>query len=211
MREPVLIFDFGNVVCFFDYLRACEAFGRGLGMPGPVLRQLLQERGFAQLHNRFEEGRIEPEEFAAQVMALAGLELPYEDFVRGWEDIFWLNEPVARLLAFLKSRGYSLLLGSNTNILHSTFFLRRFAPTFDGFDRFILSHEVGHMKPDRRFYQACVAAAGVPAASCLFIDDLPENVEGARRAGLIGLRYVETPALIADLRSHGVEVPPGEG
>ena len=118
---------------------------------------------------------------------------------------------MARLLAFLKSRGYTLLLGSNTNILHSTFFLRRFASTFDGFDRFILSHEVGHMKPDRRFYQACVAAAGVPAASCLFIDDLPENVEGARRAGLIGLRYVETPALIADLRSHGVEVPPGEG
>lgn len=211
MREPILIFDFGNVVCFFDYLRACERFGRGLGTPGPVLRQLLQERGFAQLHTRFEEGRMEPEEFAARVMALAGLELPYEDFVRGWEDIFWLNESVAGLIAFLKSRGYTLLLGSNTNILHSTFFRRQFAPTFDEFDRLILSHEVGHMKPDRRFYQACVAAAGVPASSCLFIDDLPENVAGARRAGLTGLRYVETPALIADLRLHGVEVPPGEG
>jgi HAD superfamily hydrolase (TIGR01509 family) len=211
MREPSLIFDFGNVVCFFDYLRAFATFGRGLGMPGPVLRQLLQDRGFARLHTRFEEGGMEPEEFAAQVMALAGLELPYEDFVRGWEDIFWLNEPVAQLLALLKSRGYPLLLGSNTNILHSTFFRRRFAPTFDGFNRLILSHEVGHMKPDRRFYQACVAAAGVPAASCLFIDDLPENVEGARQAGLTGLHYVDTPTLIDDLRSHGVEIPPGEG
>jgi putative hydrolase of the HAD superfamily len=144
-------------------------------------------------------------------MALAGLDLSYDEFVRGWEDIFWLNEPVARLIAFLKARGYTLLLGSNTNILHSTYFRRRFAPTFDVFDRLILSHDVGHMKPDRRFYQACVAAAGVPAASCLFIDDLPENVEGARRAGLTGLRYVETPELIAGLRLHGVEVPPGEG
>ena len=81
----------------------------------------------------------------------------------------------------------------------------------DWFDRLVLSHEVGHMKPDQRFYQACVAAAGVPASSCLFIDDLPENVEGARRAGLTGLRYVETPALIDDLSRLGVEVPTGEG
>ena len=46
MREPVLIFDFGNVVGFFDYLRACERFAGGLGMTGPALRDLLVERGF---------------------------------------------------------------------------------------------------------------------------------------------------------------------
>ena len=93
----------------------------------------------------------------------------------------------------------------------SAYFRRRFAPIFDRFDHLILSHEVGHMKPDRRFYDACVRAAGVPAGSCAFIDDLPENVAGARRAGLAALHYVDTPSLIADLRGLGVEVPPGEG
>ena len=43
MREPVLIFDFGNVVGFFDYLRACERFACGLGMTGQELRDLLIE------------------------------------------------------------------------------------------------------------------------------------------------------------------------
>ena len=47
----------------------------------------------------------------------------------------------------------------------------------------------------------------MPAASCVFIDDIAENVEGARRAGLTALHYVDTPTLIADLRRAGVEVP----
>jgi putative hydrolase of the HAD superfamily len=211
MKQPVLIFDFGNVVSFFDYLRACEQFGRRLGLSGPALREVLQQRGFGALHTRFETGRMGPEEFATAVMDLAGLSLPYDAFVRVWEDIFWLNEPIAHLIASLKSRGYRLLLGSNTNILHATYFRRRFAPTLDLFDHLILSHEVGHLKPEREFYEACVRAAGVPAVACVFMDDVPEYVAGARRAGLTALHYVDTKTLIADLRQLGVEIPPGEG
>jgi putative hydrolase of the HAD superfamily len=211
MRQPALIFDLGNVVCFFDYLRACERFGRRLGLRGPAFLELLKQRGFATLHARFERGQLAPDEFATRVMALAGLPLPYDEFVRGWEDIFWLNEPVARLIEFLKSRGYTLLLGSNTNVLHAKYFRRKFAPTLDLFDRLILSYEVGSMKPDRGFYDACVDAAGLAAGSCVFIDDLRENVEAASRAGLTALHFVDAPTLITELRRLGVEVPPGEG
>lgn len=210
MREPVLIFDFGNVVGFFDYLRACERFAGHLGMSGPALRDLLVDRGFPRLLAELECGRIPPEAFAARLMDLAGIELGYEDFVRAWEDIFWPNESVARLIERLKSSGYSLYLGSNTNVLHFTFYRRQFARTLDLFDGFILSHEVGHVKPASEFFDACVRAAGVPAGSCLFIDDIPENVEGARRAGLRSILYTDTPALIAGLRRSGVEVVGGE-
>jgi putative hydrolase of the HAD superfamily len=211
MREPVLIFDFGNVVGFFDYLRACERFAGHLGMTGPAFRDLLIERGFPRLLGEFESGRIEPEAFAARLMEISGVRLPFPDFVRAWEDIFWPNESVARLIAFLKSRRYLLYLGSNTNVLHATHYRRQFARTLDLFDGFILSYEVGHMKPAREFFDACVKAAGVPASSCIFIDDIAENIEGARAAGLTGLPYVDTPALMMDLARAGVEVPGGEG
>ena len=36
MRVPALIFDFGNVVGYFDYLRACERFAGHLAMSGPA-------------------------------------------------------------------------------------------------------------------------------------------------------------------------------
>lgn len=208
MREPVLIFDFGNVVSYFDYLRACERLAGPLGIAGSELRDRLIDGGFPGLLVEFESGRIAPEAFAARVMEAAGLRLEYDEFVRAWEDIFWPNESVVRLIRSLKAAGYRILLGSNTNLLHATFYRRQFAPTLDLLDGLILSYEVGHMKPARAFFDACVRAAGVAASSCLFIDDIAENVEGARRAGLVGLHYVETPSLLDDLRRSGVDAPP---
>jgi glucose-1-phosphatase len=207
MRQPVLIFDFGNVVGFFDYAKIYERFTPILGIELDELKRRLDEGGFAELMIQFESGRIAPTEFADHIMVKLGLKISYEEFVRAWEDIFWLNEPLARLLEFLKLRGYTLLLGSNTNVLHFEHYRRQFAETFTHFDRLIASHEVGHMKPRREFYEACVKAAGVPAAACVFVDDIEENAAGARSAGLNAIRYVDMPNLIADLRRLGVEVP----
>ena len=127
-------------------------------------------------------------------MDLSGLRLSYEEFVRAWEDIFWLNESVGELIAGLKREGYRIFLGSNTNVLHATFYRRQFAGTLDLMDGFILSYEVGCLKPSRGFYDACAARPVSPPAACLFIDDIAENVEGARQAGLSALEYVEHPA-----------------
>ena len=83
----------------------------------------------------------------------------------------------------LKSCGYAFAVGFEYQRAACDAFRRQFASTIDLFDHLILSYEVGCMKPDARFYQAAVAAAGVPAESCVFIDDLPENVEElAKRA-----------------------------
>jgi glucose-1-phosphatase len=211
MREPALIFDFGNVIAFFDYLKACERFGARMGISGELFRQRVVDGGFADLLVQFESGRMAPEEFATAIKAISGLELSYREFAQAWKDIFWLNEPVARLIEVLKSRGYTLLLGSNTNVLHAAQFRHQFARTIDLFDHLILSYEVGCLKPDARFYREGLAAAGVPAGACVFIDDLEENVDGARKAGLHGLQYVDTPSLIAGLHRLGVEIFAGEG
>lgn len=206
-RAPALIFDFGNVVGFFDYLRACQRFASHRGMTGAQLRDLLVDRGFPRLLAEFESGRIEPREFATALMDLSGLHLPYDDFVRAWEDIFWLNESVAELIRALAASGYPLYLGSNTNILHAAHYRRQFASTLDLFDGFILSYEVGHLKPAREFFDACLRTAGRPASSCIFIDDVAENVEGARGAGLVAIQYVDTASLVAALRDARVEIP----
>jgi putative hydrolase of the HAD superfamily len=67
------------------------------------------------------------------------------------------------------------------------------------------------MKPGREFFDACVRAAGRPASSCVFIDDIAENVVGARAAGLAAILYADTPGLLDALRRSGVEVPGAEG
>jgi glucose-1-phosphatase len=211
MHRPAIIFDFGNVVAFFDYQRACERLGALVGESAGALRQRVNTQGFAELARRFECGGVSASEFERAATALCELKVSRAEFRAAWQDIFWLNEPVAELIGRLKSSGYTLVLGSNTNALHADHFRRQFAATLAHFDRLILSYELGVMKPEQAFYEACVAAARRPAASCLFVDDLAENVAGARRTGLAAVHYSDTRALIESLRALGVEVAPGEG
>lgn len=82
MQRPVIIFDFGNVVGFFDYTRIYERFTPILAINLEELRLRLQRGGFAELLVQFESGRIAPTVFADNMMAQLGLEIPYEDFVR---------------------------------------------------------------------------------------------------------------------------------
>jgi putative hydrolase of the HAD superfamily len=206
MRRPAIIFDFGNVIAHFDYVRAAERLAAPVGISGTELLEKARAVGFTELVKQYESGRMTSAEFATAVGDLVGLSWPLETFEAAWADIFWANDSIAPVVEQLKRAGYTLVLGSNTNDLHAAQFRRQFAGTLAHFDRLVLSYEVGHIKPSSGFYHACAAAAGMEPADCVFIDDLPENVEGARAAGLVGLLYVDTPTLLADLARLGVEV-----
>src|SRR5262249_46549812 len=182
----------------------CKRFGARVGLSGEAVRDRLLEQGFRGILARLEAGELAPTDFASTVSAGVGLSLPFSEFVRDWEDMFWLNQPVSPVIASLKSRGHKLVLGSNTNEMHATHYRRKFADTLGQFDAFVLSYEVGCLKPDLRFYETCARAAGVAPESCLFIDDIADNVAGARKAGLKGLHYVDDLSLIEGLRSFGI-------
>ncbi|APW60321.1 HAD family hydrolase [Paludisphaera borealis] len=207
MRLPVLMFDFGNVIGFFDYMLIFGRFGARLGLSADEFRTLVEAKGMSRLLAEFERGALAPEEFSRRIQAEVGLNIPFEEFAADWEDIFELNTSVGELVADLKRQGYTLVLGSNTNGIHAPFFRRQFRETLDHFDHLVYSHEARFLKPDRGFFDACVEAAGVSAGSCVFIDDLEANVEGARAAGLQGVVYRgDTSKLIEDLRAIGVEL-----
>ncbi len=99
-----------------------------------------------------------------------------------------------------------MILGSNTNEIHATHLRRQFAAPLAHFDHLVLSYQVRKIKPAAGFYLACARAAERAPHECVFIDDMPENVEGARAAGLNALHYRETASLVEDLRALGVEI-----
>jgi epoxide hydrolase-like predicted phosphatase len=205
-RPPALIFDFGNVVAHFDYHLSADRFGRLLEIPGQDFLKLALDGGFTDLLKLYESGQLSSSEFHDRFCRLTELTIGFDDFAKAWVDIFRANESVHRLIEELKTEGYALILGSNTNELHSGHFREQFRGILDLFDALVLSFEVGQIKPDAAFYGACSTAAGRPPAECVFIDDLVENIDGARRAGLMGIVYTDTPRLIEDLKSIGVSV-----
>lgn len=66
-------------------------------------------------------------------------------------------------------------------------------------DDIVCSHEVGLAKPDPRIYVLCAARLGVRPEEIVFLDDVPANVEAARRLGWHGVLHVDTLTSIAAL------------
>jgi HAD superfamily hydrolase (TIGR01509 family) len=67
------------------------------------------------------------------------------------------------------------------------------------FDRFFLSYEMGLLKPDPAYFHHVLYGLWASPASCIFIDDRPENVRSARNLGIIGLVFESIDKLKSDL------------
>jgi epoxide hydrolase-like predicted phosphatase len=130
----------------------------------------------------FNEGAISPEEFYRKVISKLKAKIGYDEFYAIYSDVFFLNSPVLDIMKRLKRR-YKLILLSNTDVMHFTFIKKKF-PEILIFDDYILSYEVGAMKPDPRIYEEALKRTGFKPEECLFIDDMEENIKSAQKLGI---------------------------
>jgi FMN phosphatase YigB (HAD superfamily) len=187
-----IIFDLGNVLIDLDPQKTIKAF---------------KDLGFAQIeefqgHSRsmgftalFQEGKMDDKAFYDEVRRYAGKPLTDIDIADAWNAML-LHYDTRRIqrLIDLKQR-YRLFLFSNTNEVHHRNFAFRvpLVGSIDKlFERTFYSHEIGLAKPSTESFELVLRQAGIKAHETLFLDDLPENVEGAQKVGMQA-RLVEYP------------------
>jgi putative hydrolase of the HAD superfamily len=197
-----IIFDFGNVVGFFDHGRALEKLRPFTSLTTKEMFALVYE---GKLEDTVERGHMPVPVFLEQVRQVWQLSCDADFLAQAVADIFWVNPEVCDLIPKLKQR-YRILLGSNTNAIHSGKFRTQFADVLDHFDALVLSHEIGTRKPDAGFFRHCHGLADAMPEECVFVDDLVANIEGARAIGFHGILYKPHANLAEQLRAVGVEV-----
>jgi putative hydrolase of the HAD superfamily len=69
-------------------------------------------------------------------------------------------------------------------------------------DLVVYSHEEGIQKPDRRMYAIVCERLGVLPGEALFLDDREVCVEGARRAGMVGVRFRDNHQAMREIEAH---------
>ena len=180
-----IVFDFGNVIGFFDPRPAFEKLAQYTALSAEALIDFLYE---GELEDAYESGRMSSAEFLRRVREGCRLSCSEKALIDIYCDIFRPNDEVCRLVPLLKPH-YKLLLGSNTTELHAQQFLRQFADILRPFDAVILSWQIGARKPRPEFFRHCQERAQSEPQECLFIDDLPANVAGAQQCGWQGLVY----------------------
>ena len=205
MSVQTIVFDFGNVLGYFDHRRAARLLVPHSDLSEDVLYHHITD---PELEDAYEAGRLTSAEFLSRLRASTQTRCSDEVLGASYGDIFTPNDAVCALVPRLKGR-HRLLLGSNTTELHARKFTQQFADTLGHFDALVMSFAVGVRKPKAAFFEHCQRLANCSAAECLFIDDLPANVAGTRACGWQGLVYRDAAGLVRDLAALGIQTDAG--
>jgi len=195
-----VISDLGKVIIFFDN----NIFFKKISDYSPYSKEKIRELAFAHFYlvELFDKGEITPQDFHARVIQKLEARIDYDTFFSIYNDVFSLNPPVLQITKRLK-KNYRLVVLSNTDTMRFGFIKKKFPEIFI-FDEYVLSFEVGFMKPHPQIYKEALKKAEFPAKECVFIDDREENIEAATKLGINGIHLGPQTDLEAILKELGL-------
>jgi len=199
-KYSVIVFDLGNVLISFDYtpfLNKLESLKPGLGAKvGDLYKKNYN------IHREFEAGKLTNIEFLKIMMEWTEGLISEEQFCIIFSEIFIENKNVVSLLPILKEK-YKLVLLSNTNAIHKKYGWEHY-DFLKYFDKLCLSHEIGSVKPEKKIYKHVENIIDALPGELLFIDDVAEYAEGARKTGWDAIQFSGYDNLVAELNKRGI-------
>jgi putative hydrolase of the HAD superfamily len=200
-----IVSDFGGVLTTplaGSFQAFADRSGIDLETMGQALAALHERDGAHPLHE-LECGRLTESAFVENLRAALSEMLGREVDLAAFTETLWAglfpNEPMIALMASLRAEGYKMALLTN-NVREWEPRWRAMAPIDDIFELVIDSAFVGVRKPDPEIYELTVTGLGVPAAECLFIDDIEVNCVAAREAGMSAVVFRDNEQAIAEMR-----------
>lgn len=197
----VIVFDLGNVLIPFDYsiaVKRLNAIEENLGEAFLTFYKANYE-----VHRSFERGDLSKEKFISLMLSALSNKVDEETFCKIYSEIFTVNEDVASLLPKLK-QNYKLVLLSNTNAIHKKYGWNQYN-FISYFDKLILSHEVNAVKPEEKIYKTVEACTQLPPAAHIFIDDILEYVNGAKKLGWDEIQFIGYENLVEELQKRNIQ------
>jgi len=198
-RIEALIFDLGRVIVDIDFTRSLFRLFRDFEQPSQdVIRQLMED----DLIHRYNTGQIQPQEFYEGVKQKFDLDIDFREFKDLWCDIFSPMPGMEELIRELEGK-VKLGLFSNTDPMHYQHICDT-NPIMEIFTQPTLSFEIGMQKPAAESYRLAARNVDTPVENCLYIDDIQDNVEAARQAGMQGVQFENSSQLRSMLETIGL-------
>lgn len=182
------IFDFGGVVMDMSVGPGFRPWMKRLNISDDEVGQVIWGHPASEAAMR---GELSAFDYWALIGKELGLDRAESLAMR--KDFFNGHKPDDRILELVKTlheRGTVVGLLSNTmDDAEEAFVELGLTRCFDHFDEVVLSHQVGLAKPDPEIYRLTCSRLESDPKKTLHIDDLLENIEGAREAQLMGWHY----------------------
>lgn len=191
-----IVFDFGGVLVQYDFT---AYFSKVLGSREKgewFMRNILTDENNGLLDKGDKPFRCYIAEWKQRWPDYA---IAIDALDRHYTDIFTGEVPgMYDLMVELKGKGYRLLGLSNwsTKVFD---IMDKFPRIFNILEGYLVSHKVHLLKPHKEIYEAFCTQFGVKPEECVFIDDKPENIEGAKSVGMNGIVFKDVEQLRTEL------------
>ena len=164
---------------------------------------------YTRVHNQyaeaFQKGQIAESVFWQGVCGALRRPLPGQASL--WGEAFRaVHVPRAEVFALarrLRQNGHRTSLLSNTEAPAMEFFLEL---RYDMFDVLTFSCVEGVAKPEKEVYEVAARKLRADPGHCVLIDDKGDFIEGAQKAGMVGIVYESLAQVRQDLARLGVRV-----
>lgn len=195
-----IIFDLGRVLVDVDIDGGYFRQLRPAAKTDESLSRMMQD----DLLAAYNTGRLTPEQFHIQLCRRLNIVHEFDQFKQLWCSVFSEMPGMFELVSALK-RKFRLGMLSDTDPLHWTYICQRFS-IVRLFEKPTLSFQTGFLKPDPKAFLAAAQSLDLPPTHCLYIDDLPANVAGAKKVGMDAVQFVSLSELKKQLLSRHIDL-----
>jgi putative hydrolase of the HAD superfamily len=204
-RIEAVVSDFGGVLTT-PLLQSFMAFQDRTGITTEVLGQGMQAATETIGENplfQMERGEITEVAFLETLTDHLEPLLGHRPEMHRFKEIYFEalepNPAMIELMRELKAEGYRMAMLTN-NVREWEPLWRAMLPVDEIFETVVDSGFVGCRKPESKIYDLTLERIGMPAESCLFVDDVLVNCEGARKVGLDAVHFQDNEQAIAAIR-----------
>jgi putative hydrolase of the HAD superfamily len=205
-RIEAVISDFGGVLTT-PLLQSFIAFQDETGITTETLGRAMAAATGSNGENplfEMERGEISEDTFLEKLTDSLEPLLGHRPAMHRFKEIYFEaldpNPEMIELMRGLKADGYRMAMLTN-NVREWEPYWRSMLPVDEIFETVVDSGFVGARKPESRIYAMTLERLGLPAESCLFVDDIEVNCEGALKAGMRAIHFQSNAQAIAEVRA----------
>jgi glucose-1-phosphatase len=199
-----IIFDIGRVLVRINLSRIKIALADGLALsPEELWSAIETDPRWAD----WQEGRMSAHDWHLNLTSRLGISMDFGNFTMVWNEA--LDPEPIHPNSFFEALGkkYQLGLLSNTDPIH----VAQLESGYEFFRYFPIgvrtySCTVGASKPNALIFREALRACKAKAEETVYIDDIPEYAEAAKRLGMSGVQFQYREQLLADLKGLGVQL-----
>jgi putative hydrolase of the HAD superfamily len=190
-----LLVDYGGVLTsspFASFRQFCAAEGQD---ENAILARLRSDASVRELVFALETGLLSEQAFEARFGEMLGV-APDALIDR----LFAHYEPDQPMLAAVAR---ARALGIRTGLISNSWGTRRYdrAQLAELFDGIVISGEVGMRKPTPEIYRLGAERAGFAPEDCVFVDDMPVNLDPAAALGMATVHHLRAEETVAELEA----------